>query len=107
MLESIFGLPVKYETWNKKNTMPLYIAGGYDFRTAYIADKRCIMIKPTEELAALPALKKQIVRIQETDHVPVVLELSTISAYRRKSLIENHIPFITKNRYFFLLSEPL
>lgn len=59
MLESIFGLPVKYETWNKKNTMPLYIAGGYDFRTAYIADKRCIMIKPTEELAALPALKKK------------------------------------------------
>ncbi|EDM88051.1 hypothetical protein RUMOBE_01471 [Blautia obeum ATCC 29174] len=39
--------------------MPVYIAGSYDFHTAYIGNRRCIMLTPTEELATLPALKKQ------------------------------------------------
>lgn len=99
MRESVFGIPIKYDTWNK-SSMPLYIAGSYEFCTAYIADKRCIMIKPKEELATLPALKKQIAKIQETDRVPVVLELRTVSSYRRKSLIENNIPFITGKQVF-------
>lgn len=100
MCKNVFGIPVKYETWNKQDFLPLYIAGGYDFRVAYFADKRCIIIKPAEELATLPALKKQIEKIQEVDNVPVVLELRAVSFYRRKSLIENHIPFITEKQVF-------
>ena len=100
MRESVFGVPIKYETWNKQDSLPLYIAGSYDFHRAYIADKRCIIIKPKEELAALRALKKQIAHIQEADNVPVVLELSSISFYRRKSLIENRIPFISEKQAF-------
>ena len=61
------------------------------------------MIKPKEELATLQALKKQIAKIQETDRVPVVLELRTVSSYRRKSLIENNIPFITGKQVFLPL----
>ena len=100
MLESIFGIPIKYETWNKKTSIPLYIAGSYDFYTVYIYDKRCIMIRPKEELATLPALKKQIAKIQEADRAPVVLELIAVSSYRRKSLIENNMPFITEKQVF-------
>lgn len=58
------------------------------------------MLAPTEELATLPALKKQIVKIQQIDNVPVVFELTTVSNYRRKSLIENNIPFITNKQVF-------
>ena len=58
------------------------------------------MLAPTEELATLPALKKQIVKIQQIDNVPVVFELTTVSNYRRKSLIENNIPFITDKQVF-------
>lgn len=100
MLESIFGIPIKYEAWNKQSSLPLYIAGSYDFRMAYIADKRCVIIAPTEELVTLPALKKQISKIRKEDNVPVVLELQSISFYRRKSLIENNIPFITEKQAF-------
>ena len=55
MLESIFGIPIKYEIWNKKSSMPLYIAGSYDFRTAYISDKRCIMTVSNTQLT-LPTI---------------------------------------------------
>lgn len=26
MLTSVFGIPIKYEAWNKQNSLPLYIA---------------------------------------------------------------------------------
>lgn len=60
MLSSVFGLPIRCEAWNKKVSLPFYIAESYEFCTIYIADKRCIVLTPTEELATLPALKKQI-----------------------------------------------
>ena len=100
MLTSIFGISIKYEAWNYQDSLPVYIAGSYDFRTACIGNKRCIMLTPTEELVTLPALKKQIAKIQQIDNVPVVFELATISNYRRKSFIENNIPFITAKQIF-------
>ena len=100
MFTSIFGLPVKYEAWGKENTLPLYITGSYDFHTVYIANKRCIMLTPTEELPTLPALRKQIAKIQETEYVPVILDLRELSRYRRKSLLENLIPFVTEKQAF-------
>ena len=99
MLTSVFGISIKYEAWNHQDSLPVYIAGSYDFHTAYIGNRRCIMLAPTEELATLPALKKQIVKIQQIDNVPVVFELTTVSNYRRKSLIENNIPFIIQTIY--------
>ena len=100
MLTSVFGISIKYEAWNHQDSLPVYIAGSYNFYTAHIGNRRCIMLAPTEELATLPALKKQIVKIQQIDNVPVVFELATVSNYRRKSLIENNIPFITDKQVF-------
>ena len=59
MLTSVFGISIKYEAGNHQDSLPVYIAGSYDFHTAYIGNRRCIMLTPTEELATLPALKKQ------------------------------------------------
>ena len=59
MFTSVFGISIKYEAWNHQDSLPVYIAGSYDFRAAYIGNRRCIMLAPTEELATLPALKKQ------------------------------------------------
>ena len=58
MLTSVFGISIKYEAWNHQDSLPVYIAGSYDFQTAYIGNRRCIMLAPIEELATLPALKK-------------------------------------------------
>ena len=51
MFTSVFGISIKYETWNHQDSLPVYIAGSYDFHTAYIGNRRCIMLAPTEELA--------------------------------------------------------
>lgn len=100
MIDNIFGLSIKYEPWDKKSILPLYIVSNYQFFTAYIENIRCIVIIPIEELPTLPSLKKQIQKIRVIDDVPVVLYSKTISFYRRKSLLENHIPFITDKQTF-------
>lgn len=100
MIEHIFGLSIRYEPWDNKSILPLYIVNSYQFYTAYIENIRCIVIKPIEELPTLPSLKKQIQKIRVIDDVPVVLYSKTISFYRRKSLLENHIPFMTDKQVF-------
>ena len=62
MCTEVFGIQIRYEVWNKQESLPLYISGNYDFQTAYIEAQKCIMITPTSELATIPALKKQISR---------------------------------------------
>lgn len=100
MIDHIFGLSIRYEPWDNKSILPLYIVNSYQFYTAYIENIRCIMIQPIEELPTLPSLKKQIQKIRVIDDVPVVLYSKTISFYRRKSLLENHIPFMTDIQVF-------
>lgn len=100
MLKSVFGLSVKYETWNRQDSLPLYITGNYNFHSAIIGNQRCLMLAPIEKLASTPALKKQISKIRKVDDVPIVFELSSISDYRRRSLIENNISFITEKQAF-------
>lgn len=100
MIDHIFGLSIRYEPWDNKSILPLYIVNSYQFYTAYIENIRCIVIQPIEELPTLPSLKKQIQKIRAIDDVPVVLYSKTISFYRRKSLLENHIPFMTDKQVF-------
>ena len=48
----------------------------------------------------LPTLKKQIAKIQSLENQPVVLQLPSISNYRRQSLIDTNIAFITDKQAF-------
>ena len=100
ILMDIFGVPVKYESWNKQGVLPMYIAGSYDFSVAILNGCRCIVLSPTEELVTIPSLKKQIKRIQEIENVPVIIKLPAISLYKRKKMIENGISFITGKQVF-------
>ncbi len=100
LLTNVFGIQAQFNKWNKQNALPLYIVESYEFSEATLNDCRCIFLTPKGELVTLPALKKQIKKIQEIDNVPVVLKLSAISFYRRNKMIENKISFITNKQIF-------
>lgn len=100
LLTNLFGVQVQYKDWDKKNDLPLYISGSYEFQAAMMDGIHCIVISPSQELVTLPALKKQIKKIQELENAPVVLKLSSISFYRKKNLIESRIPFITDKQAY-------
>lgn len=100
MITDVFGIPVRYEAWDKQNFLPFYIAASYKFHIAYIDDKRCLMLTPTDSLASIPALKKQLLQIWKLENLPVFFDLASISYHRRKSFIENKIPFVTPKQVY-------
>ena len=101
LLKDILGIQIKYEKWAGQLFLPMYMAEQYDIQGALLNGCKCIILSPTGELPTLPALKKQIKKIQEIEPVPVVLKLSAVSFYRRKNLIENRIPFFTNRQAYF------
>ena len=44
MFTSVFGISIKYEAGNHQDSLPVYIAGSYDFHTAYIGNLSLIHI---------------------------------------------------------------
>ena len=100
MKTSVFGIPIKYTGWNKRSRLPLYISEGYDFKTATIGSRKCVVATPKEELPMLPTVKKQVAKIQTQEKEPVVLQLKSISNYKKQSLIDNNIAFMTDKQVY-------
>lgn len=100
MIDTVFGIPIKYEQWDKEKFLPFYMKENYSFQVAFFNDHRCIMLTIKKELATIPALKKHIKKIQELDNIPVIFSLSTISSYRRNSLMEKRIAFVTDKQIY-------
>jgi len=96
------GMQITYKQWNGVERLPLYLSNGYNFRKAEIDSCECLLIEPKVELSTLPALKKQIVKIQQIENIPVVICLESMSAFRRKNMIESRIPFIVKGKQVYL-----
>lgn len=102
ILTDIMGMHVTYREWNGKGKLPFYLASGYRFQEADIDGCQCMLIYPQNNLPTLPALKKQIIRIQEITPIPVVVCVQAMSAFRRKNMIENKIPFIIEEKQVYL-----
>ena len=103
-LVEIFGTKLIYECkqWGGVEKLPLYLKNGYKFQKAEIDSHKCLMMEPKGKLPTLPALKKQIARIQQIENIPVVICLDSMSAFRRKNMIESRIPFVVENKQIYL-----
>lgn len=102
ILTDILGMDVTYTQWNKEHKLPFYLAAGYDYQKAEIDGCCCILIYPKDSLPTLPALKKQIKRIQQVEQLPVAIRVKSMSTFRRKNMIQNKIPFIIEEKQIYL-----
>lgn len=100
MKTDVFGMTVNYKPWDKKKSLPLYIAGNYEIDEAVVSNNRFIVMSPIGDLPTLPAMKKHIEKVQKIDDVPVVFDLKKLSDYRRKGMLESNIPFMTDKQLF-------
>lgn len=100
MKHELFGLPIVVDAWEKRSSLPLYIADTYSFHTATIGSARCTIIAPASNLPTLPALKKHLQKIRGVENVPVVLKLQYLSYQNKQQLIKNNIAFITPKQAF-------
>lgn len=102
MKTDVFGLTINYKSWDKKQALPLYVAGNYEIDEAIVSNNRFIVMSPIGDLPTLPAMKKHIEKIQKIDDVPVAFYLKNLSDFRRKGMLESNIPFMTEKQVFLL-----
>lgn len=100
MKTDVFGLTINYKSWDKKQSLPLYVAGNYEIDEAIVSNNRFIVMSPIGDLPTLPAMKKHIEKIQQIDDVPVAFYLKNLSDFRRKGMLESNIPFMTEKQVF-------
>ncbi len=102
LLKDVLGMQVTYSNWKGIKELPIYMTGIFEYKKAKIDDVPCIIMDLKSDFPTLPSLKKQIKRVQDIEPIPVVIKVSSMSAYRRKNMIEAHIPFLIAEEQAYL-----
>ena len=93
---------IRIKPWDRKKTIPVFLRNTYDFYEITILGEKYLLIEIINDMPDINAIKKHINRIEELTGKKVVLLYKEITRYRRKSLIENRIPFIIETGQIYL-----
>ena len=99
-MEEILGLPIEQTLWSHTEEVPLYISGNYELQKVHIMDTDCVFMVPLTNLGTVATVKKHMRKIQDIYHLPVAIRAKEVSNYRRKSMLENRIPFVTDTQVY-------
>ena len=84
-----------------KIILPLYL-DLYEVQPISLDGVKVLFITPRETLSNVKALKKHLEKLQTLSDCFVSLLLNDISEKRKKSFLENHIPFVVTNNQIYL-----
>lgn len=101
-ITEILGVKVKRKIWEESNKLPYFLLDEYMFEAVDLDECKCIFVKPKEELAVINRIKKHLIVIQKICNLPIVFELNTITRQKRKSFIENKVPFVVADKQLYL-----
>ena len=101
-LTNTLGIDAHAELWSGTAGLPYYLNDRYEFKKVALDGVHCLFLTPKGELDTLSALKKHIAKVHEIEPLPIVLELGSITAWRRKSLIGARIPFVASDCQIYL-----
>jgi predicted transcriptional regulator len=93
---------VTIKPWYEKNKLPVFLRNNYNFHEMTVLGSPCILMEKADEMPGVVALQKHIKRVETVTNRQVVLFYKEISRYRRKSLIENRIPFVVEDGQMYL-----
>jgi len=88
--------------WYNANKIPIFLRNVYNFYEMLILGNECILLEIISEAPGVDIIKKHINSIEKITDQKIVLYYKEITRYRRKSLIENKIPFVVENGQMFL-----
>lgn len=101
LIENIDG-NINIIAWNGKDRLPLFLSELYDFYELNILEKHCIMMKFINDIPKIDDMKKHMKIIKTVSDDNLVFIFNAISSFKRKSLIDNRIPFVVKNGQMYL-----
>ena len=96
------GIEVNTEPWAGTDGLPYYLTDRYVFSKVKLDGVFCLFMKPKGEPDTLTNIKKHIANASKVEQLPVVLELDSMPARRKKSLIQARIPFVAPECHIYL-----
>ena len=88
--------------WIKKNNFPIFLRDSYNFFEMTILGTQCILLEAVNEMPNVDQIRKHLKQINNLTDRQIVLFYKGITRYRRKSLIENRIPFVIEDGQMYL-----
>ena len=86
-----------------KYSLPLYLQDGKKFYRVSVSGKTFVVaFSETQERFNIKTLKKQLASYQNAIKAEIVYGFDKISSFQRKSMIENEIPFVSRNGQMYL-----
>lgn len=94
-LEQMLGIPIQTAPWEGEDQLPIYLAYGRSFDVVSIGPIKFLLV--TMQLDGrfnIQQIVGQVQKIARAANMTVALNLSGVTPYQRKALIENGIPFV-------------
>lgn len=90
--------------WSAKDTLPLYLQGGYHYQCARLAGQDCLLMleQDSEQQEGASRLKKHIGIVAKHFHGPVIYVVQETTSYNRKRLIDQRIAFAVPGKQLYL-----
>ena len=99
-IKSVLGCSVQKYSYDLPTNMPQYLVNDYSYRKYGIENIECLFVTPYE--FSIAAYKNQYPKMKQITNLPIVLQLKSITQYQRKTLIEEHIPFVVEGSQIYL-----
>lgn len=102
-LRETLGAEVRPVPWEDAARLPVFLTERYRFRRAVIFTQPVLFMidsLPTEESPAV--IRKHITHVRGTCDCPIVYVRDRVTAYNRKRLIEQRVPFIVPGNQMYL-----
>lgn len=93
---------ITIQPWDGKKKIPLFLLEIYNFYETKILGQHCIIIEILQEAPGIDTIKKHIKVINRTVEQNLVFYYKSISWFRRKSLIQNRVPFVVEDGQMYL-----
>lgn len=90
------------EKYNNDNIFPVYLKSIYSFYAMEILDIDCLLLEIIDEAPRADFITKHLNRIRSITDKQVVLFYKEITNYRKKSLMDQKIPFVVEDGQMYL-----
>lgn len=94
-------IPCAEHPYGQTEMLPSLLRDSYQFKLLSIAGVQFLCAQPKEKIN-LVSLRKHRRKLEETTNLICAFLLETISAYSKRKLIQEGIPFILKNKELYL-----
>lgn len=103
-IRETLGLPCQITSWDGTASLPLFLTNGRTFSKLTIDNTSMLIASGEAHPFSITRVTADASRLEQRTDLPIVFQFPRLSAYQRKALIQNHVPFIVPGTQLYIPS---